>query len=234
MKKSDTQEFATRRFVSQRRGVISILVGATLVGAIILAVVRAQEPRSPEGDIRPPIRGTIPAPNPRRAGPSVVTQYQYFPVTEGQQDPRFQLSQQMQQQSQRLREAKTDEEKRAARGELTGTLGSYFEEDVKARERELKEIEERLGRLRAQLEKRKTAKREIVDLQLKVIENEAEGLGFFSHPDAALGRGWNTGRHAYGESVLGGPFNSVLTAPAENRPAAPPIIFTDPNVPVPR
>jgi hypothetical protein len=50
------------------------------------------------------------------------------------------------------------------------------------RKKELADIESRLEKLRAQLERRRAKKDEIVDLQVKVAINEAEGLGFTSAP----------------------------------------------------
>jgi hypothetical protein len=48
------------------------------------------------------------------------------------------------------------------------------------RKKELEQLEKRLANLREQLDRRKTKKSEIVDLQMKVLLNEADGLGFFS------------------------------------------------------
>ena len=48
------------------------------------------------------------------------------------------------------------------------------------REKELAKIEERLTNLRELLERRRTKKQEILDLQAKVALNEAEGLGFYN------------------------------------------------------
>ncbi|MFO0789860.1 MAG: hypothetical protein U0805_10405 [Pirellulales bacterium] len=81
-----------------------------------------------------------------------------------------------------LRDATTDEAKSAARKKLTALLNKTFDEDMKGRETELKKVEERVKKLRAQYQKRIDKKQEIVDLQLKVLENEADGLGFFNTP----------------------------------------------------
>ena len=77
-----------------------------------------------------------------------------------------------------LRDA-TDEGKK---GELTKKLeaavAKHFDEDMKAREAELAKLEERLKKLKDQLERRRKAKADILQLELKVLVNEAEGLGF--------------------------------------------------------
>ncbi len=81
-----------------------------------------------------------------------------------------------------LREA-TDETKKA---ELTKKLETAvtksFDEDMKARETELTRLEERLNKLKDQLDRRRRAKADIIQLQLKVLANEAEGLGFSRTP----------------------------------------------------
>src|SRR5262245_37031119 len=73
----------------------------------------------------------------------------------------------------------TDEAKKA---ELTKKLetavGKHFDEDMKVREAELARLEERLKKLKDQLERRRKAKAEILQLHVKVLVNEAEGLGF--------------------------------------------------------
>ena len=61
---------------------------------------------------------------------------------------------------------------------LEEAVAKYFDEDMKARETELTKIEERVKKLASQLDRRRKAKSEIIQLQLKVLINEAEGLGF--------------------------------------------------------
>ncbi len=75
--------------------------------------------------------------------------------------------------------AKTDGDKETAKDAVSTALSDYFEADMKTREQDIKEIEERVKKLREQLEKRRAAKAKIVDLQLQVVINEAEGLGFY-------------------------------------------------------
>jgi hypothetical protein len=79
-----------------------------------------------------------------------------------------------------LRDAKDDAAKAAAQTQLTELLNNYFEEDMRRREEELAKIETRLKSLREQAARRREKKSEIVELQIKVLLNEAEGLGFFS------------------------------------------------------
>jgi hypothetical protein len=80
-----------------------------------------------------------------------------------------------------LREAEDDQSKSKAEDHLRDLLTEYFGEDMKRREAELKEMAKRLKKLEEQLELRNEKMDEIVDLQMKVLVNQAEGLGFFSN-----------------------------------------------------
>jgi LysM repeat protein len=79
----------------------------------------------------------------------------------------------------RIREAKTNTERRSAEQELRDLLNRYFDSDSEHREQELAAIEKRVNKLRNLLASRKEAKDSIVNLQYQVLVNEAEGLGFF-------------------------------------------------------
>jgi hypothetical protein len=97
---------------------------------------------------------------------------------------------QLQQAAAKIRDAESDAAKSAAKEELTALLDRYFEDDMARRVKELAKVEERVNRLRALLEKRKSKKQEIIDLQMKVLENEADGLGFFNSAHAPGKTGW--------------------------------------------
>ena len=87
----------------------------------------------------------------------------------------------------KYKEAKSDEDRVAAEKELRAALVERFELLMKQREADLADLKARLERLTAQLQKRRDAKDDIVELRLKVVMNEANGLGFF--PDSnQLGR----------------------------------------------
>lgn len=90
-----------------------------------------------------------------------------------------------------VRDAKDDEEKRAAQSVLDERLSKYFDDDMTQREGELAKIEERLTKLRELLERRRAKKQEIVELQAKVALNEADGLGFYNteHPSKSASGG---------------------------------------------
>jgi hypothetical protein len=76
--------------------------------------------------------------------------------------------------------------------ELEAAVSAEFDEDMKHREAELTKLEERMAKLRTQLERRKKAKAEITQLQTKVIVNEAEGLGFSNAWSAEVNDGRDT------------------------------------------
>lgn len=79
-----------------------------------------------------------------------------------------------------VQNAKDDDAKSAARKKLSELVDKAFEEDMTERQKELKQLEERLAKLREQLSRRKEKKQDIVDLQIKVLLNDADGLGFTS------------------------------------------------------
>jgi hypothetical protein len=78
-----------------------------------------------------------------------------------------------------VRDARDQAAKAATTKELVSLLDQYFEHDMAARGEELQDIQARLQKLQAQLDRRRAKKQEIVELQLKVALNEADGLGFY-------------------------------------------------------
>lgn len=82
----------------------------------------------------------------------------------------------------RVRDLKGSAAQEAATKQLTELLDQYFEQDMKSRAQELNDIAARLEKLRAQLDRRRQKKQEIIDLQVKVALNEADGLGFYGSP----------------------------------------------------
>jgi hypothetical protein len=83
-----------------------------------------------------------------------------------------------------LGETKDDKKKTELTDKLKTAVDKCFEDDMKGREAELKKLQERLDKLKGQLDKRRQAKDEIVQLEVKVLTNEAAGLGF-SHSAAS-------------------------------------------------
>jgi hypothetical protein len=85
---------------------------------------------------------------------------------------------QIRQLTHRLREATDDAAKADLTKQLETAVGKYFDEDMKTRETQLSQLEERVTKLRAQLDRRRKAKDDITKLQTKVLVNDADGLGF--------------------------------------------------------
>lgn len=92
------------------------------------------------------------------------------------------LDDQIRSAAEELRDSDGEEAKSKANDKLSELLDKYFEEDMKQREAAVTNLEQRLEKLKAQLDRRKSKKSEIVDLQRKIAVNEAEGLGFYSQP----------------------------------------------------
>jgi hypothetical protein len=78
-----------------------------------------------------------------------------------------------------LNEAEGDDARSDAKEKLSELLDEFFESDMERREKELAEVEERVTKLRSTLQRRREKKRDILDLQMEVLLNEADGLGFF-------------------------------------------------------
>jgi hypothetical protein len=105
--------------------------------------------------------------------------------------------------------------------QLNELLDEYFEEDMKHREEELANVERRVKELRELLERRREKKDDILRLQVEVLRNEADGLGFFSAEGSGGGKG--SGPGAFPQlPPLHPPVQAVPATPyAPGAPAAP-------------
>jgi hypothetical protein len=95
--------------------------------------------------------------------------------------PRTNVTSAIRKAAEAVRDAKGEEAKSDAQKKLAELLSKSYDDDMVQREHELKQIEERLTKLRELLERRRTKKQEIIELQTKVALNEAEGLGFYDN-----------------------------------------------------
>jgi hypothetical protein len=91
----------------------------------------------------------------------------------------------------KFKTAKNDAEKTSATNEISQVLEKWFKRDLGRRENQISEIETRVKKLRDQIEKRKKAKDEIINLRLKTIVNEANGLGFPGAVDQSEAVPWS-------------------------------------------
>lgn len=110
-----------------------------------------------------------------------------------------------------LRQAEDQEAQEKITDALRDLFSRYFDADLEARQKQIGDLKERIAQLESQIEKRRQAKDEIIGLQLKVIRNEAEGLGFFSELTAyglpqpgASGAAANPPARTFGPGLGGG------------------------------
>jgi hypothetical protein len=116
----------------------------------------------------------------------------------------------------KLKTAKTDAEKTSATNEISQVLEKWFKRDLERREKQISEIETRVKKLLDQIEKRKKAKDEIINLRLKTIINEADGLGFpGAFEPESEGDPWSRNHYraivppqAFDSGVVPSPFNA--------------------------
>jgi len=87
-----------------------------------------------------------------------------------------------------LSTGKDEEARKAAVDTIQQQLTTQFETDLKQREKELAEVEQRVKTLGEQLDKRKAAQADIIKLRLQTLINDANGLGF---PDTGFGTAEN-------------------------------------------
>ena len=100
----------------------------------------------------------------------------------GHQPHQRNLRQQIAESAAAIRDAKDESARAEASKRLTTAIDQCFEEDMEVRAKELESIAARLQQLQQQLDRRRAKKQEIIDLQVKVAVNEADGLGFFGQP----------------------------------------------------
>lgn len=103
-----------------------------------------------------------------------VVEWSYVPLREEEQAEQKELKGLIE----TLNSDKPAEKKAEAKKQLQALLEKQFSRDVERREKEVAELEERVKKLRDQLDKRKTAKEKIIGLRVDTIQNEADGLGF--------------------------------------------------------
>lgn len=138
-----------------------------------------------------------------------------------------------------LKNSQSDAEKKKAADIIQEQLKSQFERDLKQREKELATVEDRVRKLREQLDKRKAAQGDIINLRLQTLVNEANGLGFpassFGGPTPnqfspdSLDRGQFPSGRAYPQPSREGLFYGGDEAPVSREPPddTPPGDFDD-------
>ena len=135
--------------------------------------------------------------------------------------------------AEKLRDAPNDAAKVEAQTKLIELLRQCFDEDMARREKEIAKLQARIDKLSAQLERRRAAKQEIVDLQFKVVMNEVNGLGFTTRSADPFVGDWDA--YSNGRQVLFTGNNvKVTTVPLPNIAPTPPLPAVAPtSEPVP-
>lgn len=78
----------------------------------------------------------------------------------------------------KLRAAKDENERDTAATSLTKLLETAFDRDYERRNKELLQLEARVTKLRAQMDRRKKSRDDIIQVRVKSLLYEAEGIGF--------------------------------------------------------
>jgi hypothetical protein len=133
--------------------------------------------------------------------------------------------------------AEDEKSKRQAQDRLEDLLDRYFDNDIRRRERELEDIEQRLKKLEAALERRREKRSEIVDLAVKVLLNEADGLGFFTGDKLFMGPGSGFEFHGgpvAAPAMVPHPPSAVIYAPQPPQAPAPARATVELRAPSPR
>ncbi len=95
----------------------------------------------------------------------------------GAPNPTWQAYEQMRSLAQKIKESEPKEREELI-PEFRRTIAAVFDFDYENREKQLADLEKRVTKLKGQLAKRKEQKDKIIDLQIQVTINEADGLGF--------------------------------------------------------
>lgn len=80
---------------------------------------------------------------------------------------------------QKLKLASTNEDKDEATRELEQVLAIYFDKDMELREGTIADLRKRAADMERRLKRRSAARSEIIEVQLRMLVKEADGLGFF-------------------------------------------------------
>ena len=83
--------------------------------------------------------------------------------------------------------AKDDDARQAARKQIQAALTDLFDVRQKEREEEIKQIEERVAKLRETLKKRESMRQDLIEHHLTTLIQDAEGLGWGSEGGVSPG-----------------------------------------------
>lgn len=119
-------------------------------------------------------------------------------------------------------ESSKDSERADAKKTLTQYLRAHFDHDEKKRREQVESLEAQVVKLKAQLEKRTQSKEQLIELRLKLLENDASGLAFPQSwsmlPGMENGGQW---MHSYSNPTQNYPTNQTsyqMAVPSSNYP----------------
>lgn len=188
---------------------LTAAVGMAVVPAMFLAV--GPQGQSGQADADAP---TAVAESPRRSStiwsrsPGAI-----FPTTAYGLARRDSTDSKIQAAAKELRQAESSSERSEAKDKLMGLLSEDYDSRLKEYEEYLDGLEKQLEEMRGKLRKRRQAKDDMIDLRIKVLEAEADDLG------------WPTrmrGSRAFGVTVPGAELPRLTTGFGKSaKPAAP-------------
>lgn len=153
-----------------KRNVLGTCACGVLLALVVVA--SAQQPSAPR---------TYPATTPPAA--SRQAQHEYLiRLQSASQDPERKVNSHVEQ----WKAAEDDDARGKAEGELRAALKESFEFRLRRHEEQIHELEDRVKRLREQLDQRREKQDEIVDFRLQQLLREAQGLGWGTEPATRL------------------------------------------------
>ena len=96
------------------------------------------------------------------------------------EDPRRKAERTLRDVTTKLKQMKGEYDRDDAEALLRPALEGYFAADLDGREQEINGIQKRVDSLEKLIEQRRGARDQVISLQVEVLKNDAEGLGFFS------------------------------------------------------
>jgi len=103
------------------------------------------------------------------------------------EDPRRKAERTLRDVTKKLKLMKGEYDRDYAEKLLRPALEGYFAADLGGREREINGIQKRVDSLDKLIEQRRRARDQVISLQLEVLKNEVDGLGFFSTSSSSDG-----------------------------------------------
>lgn len=111
----------------------------------------------------------------------------------------------------KVKAAKDSVEKDGAKDELLAALSAEYDNRMNVYDKHIESLEKQVEEMRERLSRRRKAKDEVVELKLKQLVSEADGLGWPSNSGRNSQFGWGSGIPTHLES---NPFGNQLQLPS--------------------